>query len=625
MRPAAGVGEDSGHFMDGDRVPSAVRDAPFREPRYAPRRLEVTHRRDGALVLRNTTPWSDRFATTNAPLDHWSQAAPDRLWVAERAGDGWRGVTFGEAGHRVPRLATALADLGLGPDRPLLILARNTVDHALIAYAAMRLGCPIAPLSPQYGQASADPARLAHAAALIRPAAIFVEDGAAAAVAIARDAVLKDLPVIASRAVQPGQIDFATLDAARPTDNRARPEQAAKLLLTSGSTGKPKAVICSHANVSFNAAQIQACYDDPDPPVVVNSAPWSHSLGANAILHMIVHRGGTLHIDHGQPVAGRFDETLRNLREIAPTYHNMVPAGWALLADALEADEALARTFFSRVRVLQYGGAGLPQSVCDRVCALAARLTGEQITFAAGYGSTETGPTACNVHWINTRAGLCGLPTPGTTVKLAPEGEKLEVRVKGPQISPGYRGADGALIPLSLDEEGYYRLGDAAKLADPDDPMQGIVFDGRLVENFKLASGTFVAAGALRLAALSAMGGVATDAVVCGEGQAGVGLLVFLNPAQARTLAGDADDLEALAHHPAVKAAVAEGLARLNREAGGGAARVTRALIQRDAPHAHSGELTDKGYINQSMARDRRAADVARLFATDPDPEVIQL
>ncbi len=609
--------------MDGDLIPSPVRDAPFREPRYAPRRLEVTHREDGALVLQNTTPWPDQFSTTNAALDHWAEAAPDRLWVAERDGDGWRGVTFGEAGHRVARLATALKALGLGPDQPLLILARNTVDHALIAYAAMRLGCPIAPLSPQYGQASADPARLAHAAALITPSAVYVEDGAAAAVAIARDAVLKDLPVIASRALQPGQIDLATLDAAAPTDNLARPEQAAKLLLTSGSTGKPKAVICSHANVSFNAAQIQACYDDPDPPVVVNSAPWSHSLGANAILHMIVHRGGSLYIDHGQPVAGRFDETLRNLREIAPTYHNMVPAGWALLADALETDAALARTFFSRVRVLQYGGAGLPQSVCDRVCAVAARLTGEQITFAAGYGSTETGPTACNVHWINTRAGLCGLPTPGTTVKLAPEGEKLEVRVKGPQISPGYRGADGQLIPLSVDEEGYYRLGDAAKLADPEDPLQGIVFDGRLVENFKLASGTFVAAGALRLAALSAMGGVATDAVVCGEGQTGVGLLVFLNPAQARTLAPEAEDLATLAHDPAVKAAVASGLAQLNRDAGGGAARVTRALIQRDAPHAHSGELTDKGYINQSMARDRRAADVARLFAAAPDPEVI--
>lgn len=614
--------------MDGERAPGPVRDAPFRDPRYAPRSLEVVPRSDGALVLLNTTPWSDRFATTNAALDHWAQAAPDRLWIAERdtaqGGEGWRSVTFAAAQRRIARLATALLALGLGPDRPLLILARNTVDHALIAYAAMRIGCPIAPLSPQYGQAGADPARLAHAAALVGPAAVYVEDGAAAAVAVARDAVLSALPVIASHNLQAGQLDLARLDAAAETGDLARPEQAAKLLLTSGSTGKPKAVICSHANVSFNAAQIEACYADPDPPVVVNSAPWSHSLGANAILHMVVHRGGTLYIDHGQPVAGRFDETLRNLREIAPTYHNMVPAGWALLADALEADEALARTFFSRVRVLQYGGAGLPQSVCDRVCAVAARLTGTQITFAAGYGSTETGPTACNVHWINTRAGLCGLPTPGTTVKLAPEGEKLEVRVKGPQISPGYRGADGGLIPLSLDEEGYYRLGDAAKLADPDDPLLGIVFDGRLVENFKLASGTFVAAGALRLAALSALGGVAADAVVCGEGQTGVGLLVFLNLARARAVAGDeAADLAALAHHPAVKAAVQAGLSALNRDAGGGAARVTRALIQRDAPHAHSGELTDKGYINQSMARDRRADDVARLFHADPDPEVI--
>ena len=545
--------------------------------------------------------------------------------IAERAGDGWQGVTFAEARNRISHLATALMKLGLGPEKPLMILARNTVDHALIAYAAMRIACPIAPLSPQYGQSGADPARLAHATGLVNPAAVYVEDGLAASVAIARDPLLKHLPVIASLNPQPGQIDFVGLDADDPTADLARPELTAKLLLTSGSTGKPKAVICSHATVSYNAAQIEACYADPDAPIVVNSAPWSHSLGANAILHMIVHRGGTLYIDHGQPVAGRFEETLRNLREIAPTYHNMVPAGWALLADALEQDEALARNFFSRVRVIQYGGAGLPQSVCDRVGAVAARLTGERISFAAGYGSTETGPTACNVHWPNARSGLCGLPTPGTTVKLAPEGEKLEVRVKGPQISPGYRGADGSVLPLSLDEEGFYRLGDAAKLVDPADPLQGIVFDGRLVENFKLSTGTFVAAGSLRLAALSALGGVATDAVVCGEGKDGVGLLIFLNATQAQSLAPAADGLEALAHHPAVKGAVRSGLERLNTEGRGGAARVTRALIQRDAPHAHSGELTDKGYINQAMARDRRSDDLVRLYAAEPDDEVICL
>ena len=607
--------------MDGDTGLTA----PFREPLYAPRSIAVDRREDGALVLVNTTPWSDRFSTTNAALDHWAGTTPDRNVIAERDGDGWRIVTFGQAHDRISRLATDLKLMGLGPDRPLMILARNSIDHALIAYAAMRIGCPIAPLSPQYAQTGADPTRLAHASALIRPSVVFVEDGEAAAAAIARDPVLHAVPVIASRRARPGQMAFASLDAATPTDNEARPDQIAKLLLTSGSTGKPKAVICSHATVSFNAAQIEACYEDRDPPVVVNAAPWSHSLGANAILHMVIHRGGTLYIDHGQPVAGRFEETLRNLREIAPTYHNMVPAGWALFADALEADEALARTFFSRVRVIQYGGAGLPQSVCDRVQAAAVRSCGHRISFAAGYGSTETGPTACNVHWINARAGLCGLPTPGTTVKLAPEGEKLEVRVKGPQISPGYRGEDGGLIPLSVDEEGYYRLGDAAKLADPADPLMGLVFDGRLVENFKLASGTFVAAGALRLSALSAMQGLAADAVVCGEGQDGVGLLVFLNAERCSALAPEADGLSALAHHAAVKAALAEGVRRLNAEARGGSARVTRVLIQRDTPDLRSGELTDKGYINQALARSRRADDLARLFAAQPDDEVMAL
>jgi feruloyl-CoA synthase len=599
--------------------------APFRDPRYAARDLEVSKREDGGLMLVNKVGWSNRFSTTNGALDHWAKAAPERLFLAERAGDSWRGLTFAEFHGRVARLATALSRLGLGQDKPLLILARNSVDHALISYAAMRIGCPIAPLSPQYGTASADPARLAHAAALIRPGAIYVEDGEAALAAISRDEILKSLPVIASRKITGHQIAFNRLDAGTLMPDQARPELIAKLLLTSGSTGKPKAVICTHGNVSFNAAQIEACYNDPDPPVVVNAAPWSHSLGANAILHMVMHRGGTLYIDHGQPVAGRFGETLRNLHDIAPTYHNMVPAGWALFADALEADDALARKFFSRVRVIQYGGAGLPQSVCDRVQAAAVKACGERISFAAGYGSTETGPTCCNVHWTNGRAGLCGLPTPGTTIKLAPEGEKLEVRVMGPQISPGYRGPDGEVIPLSLDEEGYFRLGDAAKLADPADPLMGLVFDGRLVENFKLSTGTFVAAGSLRLAALSAMGGVAADAVVCGEGQEGVGLLIFLNQARSEALAPEAKGLESLSAAPAVKAAIRKGLETLNGEGRGGAARVTRALIQRDTPDAHSGELTDKGYINQALARTRRATDLERLYAAQPDPEVICL
>jgi feruloyl-CoA synthase len=348
--------------------------------------------------------------------------------------------------------------------------------------------------------------------------------------------------------------------------------------------------------------------------VLVNSAPWSHSLGANAILHMVLHRGGTLYIDAGQPVPGRFAETVRNLSEVATTYHNMVPAGWAMFVGELERDDALAAKFFEKVRVLQYGGASMAQSILDRVQAVAVRTVGERITFAAGYGATETGPTACNIHWLNARSGMVGLPTPGTAVKLvlAGDGGKFEIRVKGPQVSSGYLDQPEATAQ-AFDEDGFYRLGDAARLADPEDPAAGLVFDGRLVENFKLASGTFVAAGALRVAAVSAIGGVVSDAVVCGEGQEGVGLMLFVDAKAAERL-GDAD---------AVRGAIVEGLTRMNAAAKGGGGRIARALILDGAPDAASGELTDKGYINQALARARRPKELARLFADSPDAGVM--
>jgi feruloyl-CoA synthase len=592
--------------------------APFRDARYAPRALEVEGRGD-VLVLRNPTPYSNTIQTVTAPLVRWAAQAPNRIWLAERSaeneGGGWRTVTYGEAARRVSALAGGLSALGLARGQCLLILARNGIDHALIGYAAMSLGAAISPVSPQYGLKGADLTRLAFAVERLKPVAVYVDDAEAFGDALAAP-FLAGLPVVASRNARPNDVTFEALLAADPAAAVCRPGDTAKLLLTSGSTGQPKAVVCTHANIALNAAQIAACYDDPDPPVLVNSAPWSHSLGANAILHMVLHRGGSLYIDAGQPLAGKFDETVRNLREVATTYHNMVPAGWGMLVGELERDEALARKFFERVRVLQYGGASMAQSILDRVQAVAARTIGHRVTFAAGYGATETGPTACNIHWLNARSGMIGLPTPGTSVKLVPApsergGDKFEIRVKGPQVSPGYLDMPQASAE-AFDEEGFYRLGDAARLADPADPSAGLVFDGRLVENFKLASGTFVAAGALRVAAVSAIGGVVSDAVVCGEGRDGVGLMLFLDP-KAGLLLGD----------PAtVRTAIEVGLERLNATAKGGG-RVARALILDGAPDAASGELTDKGYINQALARDRRPAELERLFAEEPDDGVL--
>jgi len=520
-------------------------------------------------------------------------------------------ATFGEAREQVRALAGGLREAGLTPGAPLLILARNGLDHALIGFAAMSQAIPIAAVSPQYGLAGADLSRLAHAVELLAPQAVFVDDAAAFARALEAP-FLAGLPVIASRNPRPGDLTLDRLLTSSPAVAIATGDSIAKLLLTSGSTGRPKAVICLHRGVAINAAQVAACYDDPEPPVVVNQAPWSHSLGANAILQMVLHRGGTLYIDAGQPVAGRHLETVRNLREIAPTYHNMVPAGWDLLAGELEADEGLARTFFSRVRVLQYGGAALGQSTCDRIQAVAARMAGERITFGSGYGATETGPTATNVHWPNQTMGLMGLPIPGTTVKLTPAQGRLEFRVRGPQVSAGYYNAPEATA-AAFDEEGFYRLGDAARFVDPQNPEAGLVFDGRLSENFKLSSGTFVTVGALRVAAVSAIGGAASDAIVCGENRSSVGLLIFLNEPFCRTLAPTGD----LAGQPAVVEAIRSGLERFNARAGGAGGRIARALILGDSPDAHSGEITDKGYINQTLARARRATDIERLF-TEP-------
>ncbi len=580
--------------------------APFRDPRYAARRLEVEHRAGGEMRLANPRPYSTQFQTMTASLTHWAAKTPTRIWLAERSGQGWRTVTFAEAHAQVQAIAGALLARGVTGPGPLLILAYNGIEHALISYAAMSKGMPIAPVSPQYGLKNANPARLARACEVLKPSAVFTNDAALFAEGLSAPQ-LTGLAVIAAANARPGDIEFTDLLHGQPTEASAKPSDHAKYLLTSGSTGHPKAVICTHANTSLNSAQIEACFEDPDPPVMVNSAPWSHSLGANSILHMSAHRGGTVYIDHGQPTAGRFGETVRNLREISPTYQNMVPAGWMLFVDELEKDDALARRFFERVRVLQYGGAALGQAVADRIQNVAVRTVGEKISFASGYGATETGPTACNVHWTNEVMGLIGLPIPGTSVRLVPMAGKLDFRVKGPQITQGYLGLPERSAE-AFDDQGFYILGDAARLVDPGEPEMGMIFDGRLSENFKLASGTFVGVGDLRISAISAIGGAVTDAVVCGEGQDAVGLLLYPNP---RLSAAE------------VGLAVRDGLCAFNAKARGAAGRVSRALVLPDAPDPVSGEITDKGYISQALARQRRAQAIVQLFADPPSSDVM--
>lgn len=581
--------------------------APFRDARYAPRRLDIERREGGEMVLTNPTPVVTRFQTMTAALEHWAAATPTGVWLAERSGAGWRTLTYAEAWDQVRALAGGLREAGLVSTRPLIVLSNNTIDHALIKYAAMSQGMPVAPVSPQYGLKGANLARLTHACEVLKPACVFTEDAAMFEDGLGADC-LAGLPVVAAKNARQGDIPLERLTRAAPAAPTARPDDHAKYLLTSGSTGLPKAVICTHRTISTNAAQIDACFADPDPPVMLHSAPWSHSLGANAILHMGLHRGGTLYIDWGQPIASRFGETIRNLHEVAPTYQNMVPAGWMLLVEELEKDEALARKFFSEVRLLQYGGAALGQATADRIQMVAIRTVGEKISFGSGYGATETGPTACNVHWLNDRMGMIGAPIPGTSVRLVPEAGKLDFRVKGPQITPGYLGRPD-LSDRAFDEEGFYVLGDAARFVDPEDPVKGMIFDGRLSENFKLVSGTFVGVGELRIHAIGAIGGAVTDAVVCGEGEEGVGLLLYPNPTLDRA---------------EIEAAVRDGLARHNASAKGAGARIVRAFLLPTPPDAGAGEITDKRYIAQALARRLRADAVTRLFANPCPSDVME-
>ena len=580
--------------------------APFRDARYAPLRLEVLHREGGEMVLSNPAPYDTRFQTMSAPLEHWAMKAPGRVWLAERSGGGWRTVTYGEASDRISAIASGLLAMGVVRQEPLLILAMNGIDHALIAYAAMSQGMPVAPVSPQYGLRGANPHRLARALEVLKPAAVYTDDAAMFAEGLMQPG-LAGLPVIASKPNHPRHVPFERLTKGGHAFAAAKPTDPAKYLLTSGSTGHPKAVICTHRNIALNSAQNAACFRDTDPLVMVNSAPWSHSLGANTMLHQTLHRGGTLYIDHGQPTAARFGETVQNLREISPTYQNMVPAGWMLFADELEKDKRLAKRFFERVRHLQYGGAALGQAVADRIQAAAIATVGHRISFGSGYGATETGPTACSVQWHNDRMGLIGLPLPGTSVRLVPKDGKLDFRVKGPQVAAGYLGQPEVSARM-FDDEGYYLIGDAARLVEPADPRQGMVFDGRLSENFKLASGTFVGVGDLRIRAVGAIGSAVTDAVVCGENRDAVGLLLYPNPKMPRLQ---------------VTVAVKAGLEAYNATARGSGARVERAVVLLGPPDAAHGEITDKGYIAQALARTMRAADIVRLFADPPPPDVM--
>jgi feruloyl-CoA synthase len=609
----------------------SLQQVPFKPVDFLSRDISADRRPDGSIVLQSNHALKRYERHVPAFLAKWAAEAPDRLWLAQRRGPGreWLKVTYSEAKRQVDAVTQALIDRGFGPDKPVMILSSNSIEFALLTMAAMQARAPVAPVSPAYSVMSQDHAKLKYVFDLIRPGLVFVQNGeiyAGALDALELDGVL--LVHVDKPPPQRQSLPWSELVATRPTEAVARsiaaiePATIGKFLFTSGSTGMPKAVINTQEMMCANIAmgQMARARQPSDPsPVQLDWLPWNHTMGGNATFQGNLAEGGTTWIDDGKPLPGLFDETLRNLREISPTSFANVPAGYAMLATALEKDDALAKKFFANLNSLAYGGATLPDDLHERMEALAVKHTGYRLPFVTGWGATETAPTATTVHWASERVGLIGLPFPGVQLKMVPTGEegRYELRLKSIIVTPGYyRRPD--LTAEMFDEEGFYKIGDAGRFVDPADPSWGLVFDGRVVEDFKLLSGTFVLVGTLRTTAIAAASPVLQDAVVCGEGRDHVGLLGFPNIAACRKVAGDEHvelSTDDLLKHLAVIETVRAGLARMNAGGRGSSMQVRRVLLMAEPPSVDGHEITDKGYINQRATRERRRALVDKLYA----------
>jgi feruloyl-CoA synthase len=613
-------------------APDALDRSPLRPIAFARPDIVCETAPDGTMRLRSRTPLA-RYDPSLAGLFRAAvERNPAGLFLAEReAGGAWRKLTYEATRRLVDALAQGLIERGLSAERPVMILSGNGIDHALLTLAGHTAGIPVAPISVAYSLQSQDHAKLRHIAALLDPGLVYVADTAAFAKPIAAlDLTKAEIVASNNGANLAGVTAFEEMARSRPGPALDKavgsigPDTIAKILFTSGSTGLPKGVINTHGMLT--ASQQQALQIWPfvteQPLVLVDWLPWNHTFGANHNFNLVLRHAGTLYIDGGKPVPALVGETVRNLCDVSPTIYFNVPAGFAALLPFLERDEALARSFFAKLRLILYAGAALPQDLWSRLENVMTRTIGQRVPLTSSWGTTETAPLATAAHFIIDAAGPVGVPVPGVELKLVPSGGKLEARVRGPNVTPGYWKRPD-LTAAAFDEDGFYKPGDAVRFTDPAVPTRGIVFDGRLAEDFKLTTGTWVAVGGLRVGALAAASPVLQDAVIAGENREFIALLAWLNAAGCHKLVGSQAPLAELACHPAVREHVRRAIAQWNAAHRGSSERIARVLLLPDAPSIDANEITDKGYVNQRLALERRKIDVERLFAAAPDADVI--
>ncbi|MBR1234895.1 feruloyl-CoA synthase [Bradyrhizobium sp. AUGA SZCCT0182] len=599
--------------------------------------VTVDRRDDGTIYLRPKLKLRDYPVRITDRLHHWAREAPERVFMAERDATtgGWRKITYAQLLTSTRRIASALLARGLSAEKPIVILSGNSVDHALLAFGALYAGIPFCPVSPAYSLVSRDYGKLAFLMKLLTPGLVFADDATKFADALATNVSL-GTEIAATRGEVPGR-DVTLLSDLLATPEHWRldaaheaigPDTIAKFLLTSGSTGNPKAVINTQRMICANQVMLREtlAFLMDEPPVIIDWLPWNHTFGGNHNIGLTLFNGGSMYLDEGKPMPGGIEETVRNLGEISPTVYFNVPKGYESLLPYLREDAALRAKFFGRLHAMFFSGAALSPFIWNSLDELAVQETGFRIPMLTGLGATETSPFFMSVRPDTSRSGHVGLPVLGNDAKLLPNNGKLEVRAKGPNVTPGYW-RQPELTAAAFDEEGFYKFGDALKPVDPDNFDAGFDFDGRIAEDFKLASGTWVSVGPLRARFVAACAPLVRDVVIAGINRDELSALVMLDLDGCRLINPKlpANDLAAAASDPLIRAAFRERFQKLLADATGSSTRITRAVLF-DAPLSiDRGEVTDKGSINQRAVIEHRSALIEQIYSPAPPAQVITL
>jgi feruloyl-CoA synthase len=598
---------------------------PIREIRLAPTDVVLERKPDGTIYVRSKLELGDYPRRMTDRLDYWATHTPDCTFIAQRTKEGpWRRLTYAQAATWGRQIGQALVKRGLSPGRPIAILSGNDLEHALLGLGAMYAGVPWSPISTAYSLVSKDFGKLKHIFKVLTPGLVFAASGEQYAKAI-KAVMPPDAELVCTQDALAGATMFSDLlnTPAGPELEEAHakvgPDTVFKILFTSGSTGMPKGVIYTHRIWTSNQEMVRQCWQflEDEPPVILEWLPWNHTFAGSKDFGMILYNGGTLYLDDGKPVPGAFDETIRNLREIAPTIVLNVPKGYEVLIPYLRKDKGLREKYFSHLKALFYAGAGISQETWDALQDLSIQACGERILMLSGLGSTETGPFALWVGKDVRRAGECGVPAPGLELKLVPSGRKLEARVRGPNVTTGYWN-EPELTRAAFDEEGFYKLGDALRFVDESDPDKGFFFDGRIAEDFKLSTATWVSMGPLRVNFLAHFAPYAKEVVITGADRDYIGVLVFPDLDACRELSPGPGTVTELLARPQVRATFRDLLKSMAKTSTGSSNRIVRAIVLDVPPSIDAHELTDKGSISQRAVLENRGEVVEELYRGSP-------